>query len=124
MTAERLHKLEESQAVTHYTANGERYARVRYGDENPRWGQAPCSCCGASKGQFHSVAECEYEACPACGAEQLGTCSHAFDEFGEEAAVAETRVSSRYGDRVLIAVLGTVIALCVLATLLAAFRII
>lgn len=75
------------------------------------------------KGQFHLVAECEYEACPACGGEQLGTCSHGFDEFGDEPSTARP-VGPHPGDRLLIAVLGTVIALCVVATLLAAFRLI
>jgi hypothetical protein len=123
MTQNRPEKLQESQGVTHYTANGERFARIPYGEENPEWGQAPCSCCGAAKGQLHVVADCEYEACPACGAEQLGTCSHAFDQFGEEVAVSDGRVGSKYGERVLAALLGVVIALSV-ATVLAALRLI
>jgi len=76
-------KIAESQEQPHYTAEGVRYPRIRYGDEDPRWGQTPCNNCAVVKGQFHVTAECEFEKCPKCGLSIGGHTCH-FDEFGAE----------------------------------------
>jgi len=76
-------KIAESQEQPYYTAQGVRYPRIRYGDEDPRWGQTPCHNCLAVKGQFHVTAECEFEKCPKCGLSIGGHTCH-FDEFGED----------------------------------------
>ena len=76
-------RIEESQRQTHLTADGVRYPRIRYGDDNPRWGASPCHNCKVIKGQFHVTAECEFETCPKCGGSMSGhTCW--FDEYAED----------------------------------------
>ncbi len=114
--------LESSQTVTHYTSNGVLYPRIRYGDDNPRWGEVPCGDCGARKGEFHAVCECQYEHCPVCRASQLGTCPHTFLECGGDGV--DVRIPARnVGDRIMVGVLVAIIALSVLATMLGAFRV-
>lgn len=62
-------RIEESQQVLVYTERGIKYPRIRYGEDDPRWGEIPCNGCGVLKGQFHVVVgPCEYEKCPKCGA--------------------------------------------------------
>ncbi len=114
--------LDESQAVTHYTSNGVRYPRIRYGDDDPRWGEIPCRGCGTLKGGFHQVCDCQFEQCPVCRASQLGTCSHTFVECGADGLDVQMR-GRTFGDRVLVGVLMAIIALCVVATVLAALRV-
>ncbi len=61
-----LARIEASQRQPYYTIGGRSYLRIRFGDDDPRWGERPCRDCGVLKGQFH-VMNCEYEKCPACG---------------------------------------------------------
>jgi PHP family Zn ribbon phosphoesterase len=75
-------KIEQSQSQPFYNSDGIRYPRIRYGDENPRWGDSPCSNCAVVRGQFHVTDECEFEKCPKCGQSMGGhTCS--FDEYAD-----------------------------------------
>jgi len=77
-------KIEQSQSQPFYTSDGVRYPRIRYGDENPRWGESPCGNCAVVRGQFHVTAECEFEKCPKCGQSMGGhTCN--FEEYGDTA---------------------------------------
>lgn len=71
-----VRRLEESQRIAHLTDRGTKYARVRFGEENPEWGERPCAC-GATKGQYHVLGECEYERCPKCG--NMFSEGHRFD---------------------------------------------
>jgi hypothetical protein len=112
--------LDAAQQVVHYTSNGIAYPRIRYGEDNARWGETPCNDCGAHKGQFHVVGNCQYEHCPVCRASQLGTCPHTFIECGEDGADAWVASGPSWGDRALVVVLVGVITLCVVATILAA----
>ncbi len=75
-------KIEASQRQAYYTIAGQTYPRVRFGDDDPRWGLRPCRDCGVLKGQFH-VMNCEYEKCPACGRSIAGhTCK--IEELSEQ----------------------------------------
>jgi hypothetical protein len=76
-------RIKASQDQPDYTAEGVKYARIRYGDEDPRWGETPCRNCGVVKGQFHVTAECEFEKCPKCG-ESIGGHICRFDEYGPD----------------------------------------
>jgi len=121
-SAERRFTLAGSQELSHYTSNGTRYPRIPYGVDDTRWGEIPCPGCAAIKGQLHTAGECPYEHCPVCRASQLGTCPHTFTELGEDGQ--DVKFSSpTIGDRVLRAILGGVIVLCILATILAALRV-
>jgi hypothetical protein len=83
MKASWARRIEQSQARTYYTDEGITYPRIRYGDDDPRWGESPCSYCLVARGQFHVTAECEYEKCPKCGLSMGGhTC--VFDEFSDQ----------------------------------------
>jgi hypothetical protein len=75
-------KIEAAQALTHYTIGGAKFGRIRFGDEDPRWGGKPCLDCAVLKGQFH-VPDCEYEKCPACGAIRASGCSCDIEELRE-----------------------------------------
>lgn len=80
MNAAWAKKIEHSQQQPFYTEGGTRHSRIRYGDEDPSWGQAPCTNCAVVRGQFHVTAECGFETCPKCGGSIGGhTCS--FEEF-------------------------------------------
>jgi hypothetical protein len=120
--ADRRFTLAESQALSHYTSNGRSYPRIAYGDDDARWGAIPCRGCGAVKGQHHTAGDCPYEHCPVCRASQLGTCPHRFVELGTDGTDASFS-GPTVGDRILAAVLGGVILLCVVATVLAALRV-
>ena len=76
-------KIEAAQQTTHYTSAGRKYSRIRYGDDNPKWGERPCRDCGVVKGQFH-VQNCEYETCPICGESFAGGCTCKIDELSEQ----------------------------------------
>ena len=119
---DRRFTLAESQALSHYTSNGRSYPRIAYGDDDARWGEIPCRGCGAVKGQLHNAGDCPYEHCPVCRASQLGTCPHHFVELGADGTDASF-AGPTVGDRILAAVLGGVILLCVVATILAALRV-
>jgi len=75
-------KVDAAQALTHYTIGGQKLARIRLGDDDPRWGEKPCLGCAVLKGQFH-VPNCEYEKCPACGQIRAGGCSCDTEELRE-----------------------------------------
>ncbi len=47
------------------TIDGEKYARLRVGEETPPC-ESPCSGCGAYYFALHAVA-CDCEQCPRCG---------------------------------------------------------
>ena len=111
-------RITASQSQRHYTSRGVSYARVPYGSEAPGWGDRPCRDCGVVKGELHVFAECEYEACPLCGATQVGSCDCDFDEFSDARGPNPTR--STLGDRILIGILLAAILLCIFATLIAA----
>lgn len=74
MTEDWPAKIQASQRLTHYTIEGQRYARIRYGDERPRWGAEHRGChdCGVVRAMLH-VPGCDVESCPACGAQAI-TC--------------------------------------------------
>jgi hypothetical protein len=114
MTPEWRDKLITSQSVRHYTAQGKPYARIPYGDDNPRWGEVPCQC-GALKGELHVTGECQFESCPVCRGHQLGDCDCVLDEFHEGEPAARRR-SSGLEDKILVAVLVGILVLCVAAT--------
>ena len=59
-------RIGDAQGLTVYTVKGKPHSRIRFGDEQAGWGDAPCNGCGVSRGQFH-VPDCEYEKCPVCG---------------------------------------------------------
>jgi len=91
-----VRKIEASQSQPSYTANGVEYARIRYGDEDPRWGETACRNCGVIRGQYHVTAECEFEKCPKCGLSMGGhTCY--FDEFGVRELLHRPSRSSALG---------------------------
>ena len=121
-SAERRFTLAESQGLTHYTSNGTDYPRIAYGADDPRWGEIPCRGCGAVKGQFHTAGDCPYEHCPVCRASQLGTCQHRFVQLGSDGVDAPLSGPTT-GDRVPVAILAAVIVLCIVATILAALRV-
>ena len=75
-------KIEAAQALTHYTIDGQQFARIRFGDDDLRWGGKPCLDCAVLKGQLH-VPDCEYEKCPACGEIRAGGCSCDPEELRE-----------------------------------------
>jgi hypothetical protein len=85
MTEDWPGKIESSQKQPHYTVAGRIYPRVRFGDEDPRWGDRPCRDCGVLKGQFHVIG-CEYERCPVCAESFAGGCTCDIDELKEGAA--------------------------------------
>jgi len=82
MTEDWPAKIEASQRQLHYTVAGRAFLRVRFGEEDPRWGERPCRDCGVLKGQFHVIG-CEYERCPACGKDFAGGCTCKIDEIQE-----------------------------------------
>lgn len=120
--AERRFSLLESQQLPNYTSNGRAHPRIAYGDDDSRWGQTPCRGCGAERGQFHRAGDCPYEQCPVCRASQLGTCPHQFVELDGDGADSPSSGPTK-GDRVLTGILVGSIGLCLLATLLAVFRV-
>lgn len=67
-------KILASQRLLHYTIEGQRHPRLRFGDERPRWGAEHRSChdCGVVRGMLH-VPGCDVESCPACGGQAI-TC--------------------------------------------------
>jgi hypothetical protein len=42
-------KIEAAQVLTHDTIAGRKFARIRFGDDDPRWGQKPCLDCAVLK---------------------------------------------------------------------------
>ncbi len=80
MSADWPAKIEAAQLLTHYTIAGRKLPRIRFGDEDPRWGQKPCLDCGVLEGWFH-VPDCEYEKCPACGQVRAGGCTCDIEEL-------------------------------------------
>jgi hypothetical protein len=79
-----VRKIEKSQSQHFYTSNGTQYRRIPYGDENPKWGESPCSNCGVVRGQLHVTDECEFEKCPKCG-QSMGGHECYFDEYDDRA---------------------------------------
>ena len=76
-------KMEESQRTTFYVVDGKKLPRIRYGDETDDWHaeSGPCHDCAAIKGQYHAVAVCDVEECPACGGQVIGCdCNYEGDE--------------------------------------------
>ena len=73
MTEDWPTKVQASQRLTHYTIEGQRFPRLRFGDERPRWGAEHRSCpdCGVVRGMLH-VPGCDVEACPGCGSQAIG----------------------------------------------------
>jgi hypothetical protein len=90
-------KIEAAQALTHYTVGKQKYGRIRFGDEDARWGGKPCLNCAVLKGQFH-VPDCEYEKCPACSESLAGGCSCDIEELrepDEEISPGEMKAAER-----------------------------
>jgi hypothetical protein len=105
-------RIAEAQKVTHYTSCGKPYPRVRFGEDDPRWGEVPCRDCAVVKGEFH-VPDCPYEHCPVCKSELLQSCDCAIQELGlrhEPASVAGGLLS-----RASVAILLAVVAACAVA---------
>lgn len=75
-----------AQLTTHYSINGDQYARIRYGEEPEDWGadRGPCGDCGVVKGQYHVEIACDVERCPSCQG-QVFSCDCEFDGFEEDA---------------------------------------
>jgi hypothetical protein len=87
-------RIDQAQSMTHYTEGGVRYPRVRYGDEDPRWGSIPCNGCGVVKGQFH-VPDCEFEQCPKCGDGSAAGHPCEFEELYDAEANRHERPAAR-----------------------------
>ncbi len=51
--------------------NGEKYTRIKYGDEDFKLVEVACPGCGAKEGHFHHY-NCDREECPACGGQLIG----------------------------------------------------
>lgn len=83
MAAEWPAKIEAAQQLTHYAVNGQKFARIRFGDEDSKWGAKPCLNCAVIKGQSH-IPNCEYETCPTCGSSRAGQCHCKIAEFTEK----------------------------------------
>jgi hypothetical protein len=61
-----------AQTVTHYTVDGERYARIAYGSEDywqPDWLNS-CGDCSVRPGELHLLG-CDIEECPRCRGQAL-----------------------------------------------------
>jgi hypothetical protein len=58
-----------SQRQTHYDISGERYERIRFGEEGYPVNEV-CSDCAAAKSQFHCIG-CDVERCPKCGGQAI-----------------------------------------------------
>jgi hypothetical protein len=116
MSAEWPAKIDAAQTLTHYTIVGQKLSRIRFGDDDTRWGKKPCLDCGVLKGQFH-VPHCEYEKCPACGAIRAGGCYCDTEELREldEEAIAPPKRSPI--TRWLVVVLGCVLIVLLLLVL-------
>lgn len=67
MSADWPAAIRAAQGVLHYTIDGRRYRRVRYGKERPSWhaDQRACHDCAVIEGELH-VPGCDVEQCPAC----------------------------------------------------------
>jgi hypothetical protein len=68
----------DAQAITHYTIDGKRFARIRCGDE-VAWEADWCSDCGVSRRQFH-IPGCDLEECPKSHRQAI-TSPHKIAEF-------------------------------------------
>ena len=114
LVARRPERLRNAQHVTAYTENDVSYPRIRYGDEDPRWGEIPCRDCGTTKGLFHGL-DCEYERCPKCGDGSGGGHACEFDElFDPNEAVVEqwsSRCAAGWSRGSALLFLGAVLAL-------------
>jgi hypothetical protein len=73
------------QRMTHVMIGGERFRRVRYGEEAADWGSGahPCRDCSAIAGEYHAIG-CVVERCPACGG-QASSCDCEYDGDDDEA---------------------------------------
>ncbi len=87
-------KIVAAQSLTEYTISGKKLARIRFGDDDPRWGNRPCLDCGVRKGQLH-VPHCEYEKCPACGGGGCNCVTEELREPDEELSPAENEGMER-----------------------------
>ena len=115
VTADWPAKVEGAQDLTHYTIGGEKFGRIRFGDDDPRWGAQPCRDCAALKGQFH-VPHCEYEKCPACGESHAGGCSCDTVELREPGEDSSPAPGQSAMTRKLVVGLGFVLILLVVLT--------
>jgi hypothetical protein len=50
MVADWPAKIKAAQQITNYTSTGRKYSRIRYGEDNSKWGERPCRDCGVIKG--------------------------------------------------------------------------
>jgi hypothetical protein len=73
-------KIIQAQGVQSYLINGQKYARIRYGEEAEDWGanEGPCHDCGVIKGQYHVPCICDVERCPSCEGQVIG-CDCGYD---------------------------------------------
>jgi len=78
----------EAQRITHYTIDGERFERVRYGDESPEFEATVCHDCAVVAEQFHRLG-CDWEKCPRCGGQAL-TCACLYAEYPEKVPLFAT----------------------------------
>ena len=88
MTEDWLDKIETSQKIEYYTCDGHKSQRIRFGADDPHWGDRPCRDCGVIKGEFH-VLGCEYEFCPVCKQAFAAGCECVIAELDEQSKSKE-----------------------------------
>lgn len=59
--------------VGNFLIKGEKFERIKFGDESDDWGKDSGSCgdCGVKVGQIHHW-QCDIERCPKCDGQALG----------------------------------------------------
>jgi len=112
VTADWPARIAGAQELTHYSSRGVRHPRIRYGDDDPRWGEVPCRDCAAIKGEFH-VPDCEDEHCPVCQAGPLQSCECPLDELSLSRREPDSPAGGLIGKRAVLILLGVLVLFAV-----------